>query len=305
MGKKRGGTPVPDGVYSTTPVASGSATFESPIWAPNAEEVAPESTYCPVCGNSNFDGHQRQCPAVSSEGSAVTFSEPVPPAEAAPGAKSGNPWKVGDRVCFKDSVRPVYTVTDLTGPRSIAVDGLSGTWNAGNFVRAPESLCYCCWHPLGECPHCPKDRTGAHKMWDRGNALPSTVCSCNNSPVAEPLPGGSLRPKREAPDPEAHPIPAEEIERLRAEVGRLTALINTPEIIDFVKAVQIEAVHQRERWPAEQDAQKSREEWFWTLGYLAGKALAAQRHGDSEKFAHHLISSAALLCNWHAHAVKK
>lgn len=89
-----------------------------------------------------------------------------------------------------------------------------------------------------------------------------------------------------------------------AEMTRLRLLINTPEIVDFVKAVQIEAVHQRERWGADHDTQKQREEWFWTLGYLAGKGLQAQRHGDREKFAHHLISSAALLCNWHAYALK-
>lgn len=30
----------------------------------------------------------------------------------------------------------------------------------------------------------------------------------------------------------------------------LDARINTPEIVDFAKAVRLEAIHQRERWPA-------------------------------------------------------
>ena len=103
----------------------------------------------------------------------------------------------------------------------------------------------------------------------------------------------------------ANPCSREDCAAIRDEAARLTALINTPEIIDFVKAVQIEAVHQRERWDPDHDAQKQDEDWFWTLGYLAGKALQAQRSGDREKHLHHLISSAALLCNWHAAAGKR
>lgn len=28
----------------------------------------------------------------------------------------------------------------------------------------PEQKCYCGWYRLGECPHCPKDKTCADKM---------------------------------------------------------------------------------------------------------------------------------------------
>jgi len=42
----------------------------------------------------------------------------------------------------------------------------------------PEQRCYCGWWLAGECPHCPKDKTCADKMFDRGNALPSSVCEC-------------------------------------------------------------------------------------------------------------------------------
>lgn len=147
-----------------------------------------------------------------------------------------------------------------------------------------------------------------------------------------------------------------------AEVDRLRAELNTPHTADFLDAVRIEAAHQRERWGVDHDAGKAPEDWFWLLGYLSGKALAAAkgarprrfRHvkrgttyevlaiaenenqrgasvvvyrGEddgkvwtrpadqffdgrfeelsqrpAEKLLHHVISSAAVLMNWHAHA---
>lgn len=32
---------------------------------------------------------------------------------------------------------------------------------------APEQRCYCGWYLLGECPHCPKDKTCADKLLER------------------------------------------------------------------------------------------------------------------------------------------
>jgi hypothetical protein len=84
----------------------------------------------------------------------------------------------------------------------------------------------------------------------------------------------------------------------------LEAILNTPELDDFAKGVVLEARHQRARWPADHDIWKEAEEWYWVVGYLAGKALRAQRDGDMEKFKHHLISSAAVLANWHARVME-
>jgi hypothetical protein len=95
---------------------------------------------------------------------------------------------------------------------------------------------------------------------------------------------------------------ANEVETLRAEVNRLRALINTPQTDSFVEAVRLEAAHQQERWGAEHDAGKSPPDWFWLLGYLSGKALAAFLAGNREKGMHHIVSSAACLLNWHRHA---
>lgn len=89
----------------------------------------------------------------------------------------------------------------------------------------------------------------------------------------------------------------------RRQVDRLTALLNTPIIDDFVRGVTVEAAHQVDRWGIAHDAVKSPSDWFWTLGHLSGKALQAALAGDGDKLRHHLITSAALLANWHRHAL--
>lgn len=85
-----------------------------------------------------------------------------------------------------------------------------------------------------------------------------------------------------------------------AEIERLRALLNAPELHDFAKGVVLEAAHQRERWGASHDVGKAPEDWFWLLGYLGGKALHAAKAGDADKALHHCISTAAALANWHA-----
>lgn len=71
--------------------------------------------------------------------------------------------------------------------------------------------------------------------------------------------------------------------------------INTPEINDFIAAVELEAKHQRIRWGTEHDGGKTDADWFWLIGYLAGKALH-----KPEKQLHHIITTAAACLNWHA-----
>lgn len=83
------------------------------------------------------------------------------------------------------------------------------------------------------------------------------------------------------------------------ELQRLKALINTPELEHFLRAVHIEAVHQVERWGTAHDRAKRPADWFWLVGYLGGKALHAAIGGDRDKVRHHCISTAAALYNWH------
>lgn len=92
-----------------------------------------------------------------------------------------------------------------------------------------------------------------------------------------------------------------EVGRLQEECDRLRAELNTPHTKDFLEAVRIEAAHQRERWGSEHDAGKTGADWFWLIGYLAGKALYAGIAGDADKSLHHTISTAAVCLNWHAH----
>ncbi len=84
------------------------------------------------------------------------------------------------------------------------------------------------------------------------------------------------------------------------EIARLNAIINTPQSGDFLRAVSIEAEHQRQRWGASGDAGKTPADWFWLVGYLAGKSLHAHSAADTEKAEHHIITTAAACQNWHA-----
>ena len=91
----------------------------------------------------------------------------------------------------------------------------------------------------------------------------------------------------------------QERDAARSEVDRLTKILNTPLLDDFIEAVQSEAAHQEWRWGAEHDDDKDPQDWYWTLGYLSGKALRAHLDGNTKKALHHTISSAALLMHWH------
>lgn len=76
--------------------------------------------------------------------------------------------------------------------------------------------------------------------------------------------------------------------------------LNTPEIHDFAKAIVLEAAHQRERWGTDHDGGKTPADWFWLIGYLAGKALNSVAAKDHDKALHHVITTAAACANWHA-----
>ncbi len=93
-------------------------------------------------------------------------------------------------------------------------------------------------------------------------------------------------------------IKAMTADELRAECLRLHSLINSPGLSDFLNAVEREAAHQVERWGEAHDRAKEPEDWFWLVGYLAGKCLNAHKLRDREKAFHHTVSTAAALYNW-------
>lgn len=93
-----------------------------------------------------------------------------------------------------------------------------------------------------------------------------------------------------------HSLRAEN-EKLRGELRK----INTPEIDDFIEAVINEAKYQRLRWSTSHDGGKTDADWFWLIGYLAGKAIMPVI--EREKKIHHIITTAAACLNWYAREV--
>lgn len=119
-------------------------------------------------------------------------------------------------------------------------------------------------------------------------------------------------------------------EAAEAERARLHDLVNTPELVNFPKAVHLEAVHQVERWGKDDRTSKVPEDWHWLMAHLAGRALAHHKEAERlqskleiwnlrsphaklflaelreqiafhrEKAVHHCITSAAVLSHWHA-----
>jgi hypothetical protein len=84
-----------------------------------------------------------------------------------------------------------------------------------------------------------------------------------------------------------------------AELARtLDKQINNPQTADFLTAVASEAAHQVQRWGDAHERGKSAENWFWLVGYLAGKCLRSCIEGDKFNAQHHTVSSAAALLNW-------
>ena len=92
---------------------------------------------------------------------------------------------------------------------------------------------------------------------------------------------------------------------LQDTIDRLVALLNEPLYRDFTEAVEREAAHQIHRWGPDHDTPKEPQDWFWLVGYLAGKALRAHIDRDTDKALHHTISSAAVLLHWHGRILKE
>lgn len=113
----------------------------------------------------------------------------------------------------------------------------------------------------------------------------------------------------------------------------LLRLIDTPELVDFPKAVHLEAVHQVQRWGSADRDMKTPYQWHWLLAHLAGRALEHHKEAERllevrdlyedqrstelfeffdeqvahhrQKAVHHTITAAAVLSHWHASIVGK
>ena len=96
----------------------------------------------------------------------------------------------------------------------------------------------------------------------------------------------------------------EENTYLRSEIERMGKLLGTPEMEDFLKAVEREAAYQREHWGKEHDRVKSHADWYWLVGWLGGKAVTDPHEEDDrrtprERRLHRIITVAAAAFHWH------
>jgi hypothetical protein len=85
-----------------------------------------------------------------------------------------------------------------------------------------------------------------------------------------------------------------DLERERKARGELAGAVTN----SFWEGLRVEREFQRRKWGAVDDRNKAPADWFWLVGYLAGKALTAHVTGDSYKARHHTISAAAVLSHW-------
>lgn len=96
----------------------------------------------------------------------------------------------------------------------------------------------------------------------------------------------------------------DDLSAARRRIAELEGMVNTPELHDFARGVVLEAVHQRERWGTSHDGGKTDADWFWLIGYLAGKALHNPPTNDgrtrSDVRLHRIITVAAAAANWHS-----
>jgi hypothetical protein len=130
--------------------------------------------------------------------------------------------------------------------------------------------------------------------------IPAYVAQIRSENTADGMLG--ILNAQEQLEPRAVRMLLENAVKAADEVERLTNLIHTPEVIDFTKALNIEAAFQREKWGAAGDAGKSNADWFWLIGYLAGKALhnpGVTEKNTIRKQLHRIITVAAAACNWH------
>lgn len=86
---------------------------------------------------------------------------------------------------------------------------------------------------------------------------------------------------------------------LQTRVEELEALINRPEVADFITALQKEAAHQVERWAPGHDERKLPGDWSMLLDKIKGKQAQACWDHDWVKYRHHLITMAAICANAH------
>lgn len=157
--------------------------------------------------------------------------------------------------------------------------------------RAERALCHAGFEDKGGEEWCPPVNHEMDKVLREKYALETRITALEKDKAILGVACNGVARERDAAKMRA--------ETAEVEVHRLIAVINTPEINDFIQGVRAEAAHQQERWGATSDAGKTDADWFWLIGYLAGKAIRPD--ATPEKRRHHIITTAAACLNWHRH----
>lgn len=92
-----------------------------------------------------------------------------------------------------------------------------------------------------------------------------------------------------------------EVERLRADNRRLRGILDQPDPAEFMYATEVEMRYQQAHWGEEHDSGKVDADWFWLIGYLAGKALHRGEDDGRDKLLHRITTVSAAAGNWHRH----
>lgn len=92
---------------------------------------------------------------------------------------------------------------------------------------------------------------------------------------------------------------SKEKSELRARIAELEALINSPELDDFIGGLQLESAHQTERWGKESEENSPPHHYVLVANKLLGKLSVSIFDRDTDKFKHHCITLAAAMYNAH------
>lgn len=144
---------------------------------------------------------------------------------------------------------------------------------------------------IRDCPFCESKAELHHSRDDEASWIECTGCGATSGvntllSVVDVVANWNTRIKDEA-----------DVARLLADVE---VMLDTPEIEDFVHAIQVEMPHQIQRWGTSHDAGKTISDWLRVVNHLVAKAGQADWDRNGEKLKHHIITAAAVLGNMHA-----
>ena len=84
--------------------------------------------------------------------------------------------QINDNLIDLDLKRKIYELQNKLNTANVWLAWIAQGDKERERLRA---RCYCFWHKHGECPHCPKDKTGEDSFIETGETRPSDFCNCH------------------------------------------------------------------------------------------------------------------------------